>query len=377
MNNFTITHKDPHSKARTGRLNLAHGAVATPVFMPVGTQGSVKNISAPELQALPSKLILGNTYHLYLRPGTEVLGRAGGLHNFANWSGNLLTDSGGFQVFSLSSQMKLSEEGVNFSSHIDGSKHFFSPEKVVEIQRVIGSDIMMPLDECLPHSASYQYAQNSTSRTHRWFIRAQKALQNTQPHYGHSQYLFPIVQGGMYEDLRKYSCEFARAQNSLGIAIGGLSVGEEKKQMQDLCALCCEHLPEEKPRYLMGVGRPEDLLYGISVGVDMFDCVMPCRNARNGQLFTLEGVINIRNQKWQFDNSPIDETLPNAPLSQTHSKAYLRHLFISKEGLAARIATLHNLAFYMHLVTIAREKIAEGTFYNWIQEIMPKLNCRL
>lgn len=377
MNHFIITHQDPHSEARRGKLSLSHGIVDTPIFMPVGTQGTVKNISSSELLALPSNLILGNTYHLYLRPGMEVLSAVQGLHNFANWPRNLLTDSGGFQVFSLATQMKLSEEGVAFSSHIDGSKHFFSPEKVIEIQRIIGSDIMMPLDECLPHTVSYHYARSSTARTHRWFARAKTCLANQAPRYAHEQALFPIVQGGMYKDLRKYSCDFASEQESLGIAIGGLSVGEEKSQMQELCAWSCENLPKEKPRYLMGVGRPEDLLYGISVGVDMFDCVMPTRNARNGQLFTMQGVLNIRNQKWQYDNSPIDASLSNATLSKEYSKAYLRHLFISKEGLAARIASLHNLAFYLHLMEIARQKIATGDFFQWMQALMPKLRNKL
>lgn len=377
MNNFVITHRDINSRARRGYLKLAHGVVETPVFMPVGTQATVKYLSSQELTELPSKLILANTYHLYLRPGMEVIARAEGLHNFAHWSGNLLTDSGGFQVFSLAAQMKLSEEGVSFRSHIDGSKHFFSPEKVIAIQRVLGSDIIMPLDECIPHTAEYHYVQQSTQRTHRWFARSHKAMQISQAHYAHPQYLFPIVQGGMYPDLRKRSCEFASGQDSLGIAIGGLSVGEEKTQMQDLCALCCEQLPPDKPRYLMGVGRPEDLLFGISVGVDMFDCVMPSRNARNGQLFTMEGIINIRNQKWQYDNSPIDLSLANAPLSQTYTKAYLRHLFVSQEGLAARIATLHNLAFYMHLMQLARQKIEAGSFQTWMQELSSKLRHRL
>lgn len=377
MNYFSITHQDPASKARSGKLVLAHAIVETPVFMPVGTQGTVKNMSADELLNLPSNLILGNTYHLYLRPGMEVLAQAQGLHNFANWPRNLLTDSGGFQVFSLAEKMKLSEEGVTFYSHIDGSKHFFSPEKVVEIQRIIGSDIMMPLDECLMHTASYQYAMDSTLRTHRWFTRAKNTLASTQKLYAHEQQIFPIVQGGMYKDLRQMSCNFASEQGTLGIAIGGLSVGEEKAQMQELCALCCDNLPRDKARYLMGVGRPEDLLYAISTGVDMFDCVMPSRNARNGQLFTMQGILNIRNQKWKYDNSPIDASIPNAPLSQKYTKAYLRHLFISKEGLAARIATMHNLAFYSYLMSLARQKIKDGNFAQWANNLIPRLSHKL
>lgn len=374
---FSLLHTDKNCAARTGRLDLAHASIDTPVFMPVGTQGTVKNIPPDKIYSAGASLILGNTYHLYLRPGQEILKTAGGLHQFSAWQGALLTDSGGYQVFSLSERRKISEEGVLFHSHIDGSRHLFTPESVVQIQKNIGADIIMAFDECIPHDASYTYAQTSTERTHRWFQRCLDAFRRLPATYGYAQHLFPIVQGGMYADLRKLSCDFLAPQPSVGIAIGGLSVGEEKNLMYEMCALCCENLPNHKARYLMGVGTPADLLTCIGYGVDMFDCVMPTRNGRNGLLFTTAGILHIHNAKWKNDHSPIDAHLPNAPASQTFTKAYLRHLFHSGELLASHIASLHNIAFYVHLMQEARKHIQEGDFTTWKESMLPLLNHKL
>ncbi len=369
--NFQVTGRDPHSNARAGLLSTAHGDIPTPIFMPVGTAGSVKAVHQRELVTdIGAKIILGNTYHLYLRPGLELLGRAGGLHGFMNWKGPLLTDSGGYQVYSLSENRKISSEGVTFRSHIDGSKHFFSPESVIDIQRTIGADIIMALDECTPYPCDLTYARKSMKITHDWLTRCVSRMKETSPAYGHDQSLFPIVQGSTYPDLRKESAEYIAAAGMSGNAIGGLSVGEPADEMYAMTSLVCSILPAEKPRYLMGVGTPENLLEAIALGVDMFDCVLPTRNARNGMLFTSQGIINIRNEKWKDDLSPIDPAL-GGYASSAHSKAYLRHLIISKEILGAQIATLHNLTFYLWLVREARTRIEAGTFRSW-KEVMTK-----
>ncbi len=373
---FEILHQDPNSQARTGLIRTDHGNIETPVFMPVGTVGSVKGIAQESLaDLLDAKIILGNTYHLYLRPGTQVLEGAGGLHRFMSWDRPLLTDSGGYQVYSLGAQRKIKEEGAEFRSHIDGSKQLFTPELVIDIQRKIGADIIMSFDECCPYPTTYEYARQSMERTHRWIKRGFDAMRSTAPLYGHRQSLFPIIQGGTYPDLRKRSTEFSMETMAEGHAIGGLSVGEPEELMYEMVAICCAMLPREKPRYLMGVGTPWNLLENIELGIDMFDCVMPTRNGRNGMLFTSLGIINIKNRKWAEDYSPVDETLPNSP-SARYSKAYLRHLFMSKELLGLQLASLHNLSFYLNLMRQARAQIREGRFTSWKNKTLPLLKQR-
>ncbi len=375
--NFTIKQTDPHTKARAGLMKTDHGEILTPIFMPVGTVGSVKAVTQQQLAAdVDAKIILGNTYHLYLRPGMEVLKAAGGLHRFMGWDRPILTDSGGYQVFSLASSRKITEDGVVFQSHIDGSKHLFTPENVMDIQRTIGADIIMAFDECPPFPSEYQYVKESMDLTHRWLKRCVKRFGETSNGYGYTQNLFPIVQGGTFADLRKESCAFISAMDAPGNAIGGLSVGEPTEMIYEYCALSCDHLPDKKPRYLMGVGTPWDLLECISLGVDMFDCVMPTRNGRNAMLFTTEGVINIDNKKWEYDFSPLDPGLPNE-FSRHYNKSYLRHLVKSKEILGLTIASIHNLAFYLWLVKEARRKIIEGDFQSWKKSIIPVLKTRL
>lgn len=374
---FRIDHRDSGSAARAGELNTDHGVIQTPVFMPVGTVGSVKGISQNELkEQIGAKIILGNSYHLYLRPGTEILNRAGGLHKFMSWNLPILTDSGGYQVFSLSNNRKITEKGYAFSSHIDGSKHIFTPESVVDIQRIIGSNIIMALDECTPYPCEYEYAKNSMELTHRWLERGIIHFEASRPIYGHSQSFFPIVQGSVYTDLRKQSAEMISSFNQEGNAIGGLSVGEPEEQMYEMCEVVTQILPQDKPRYLMGVGTPANILESIALGVDMFDCVMPTRNGRNGMLFTSNGIINIKNEKWKDDFSPIDET-ETSGVGKQYSKAYLRHLINAKEMLGAQIASIHNLSFYMWLMNEARDKIANNTFADWKNKMLPKLKTRL
>ncbi|HEY8938274.1 MAG TPA: tRNA guanosine(34) transglycosylase Tgt [Cyclobacteriaceae bacterium] len=374
---FQLTARDPKSHARAGILETGHGPIQTPIFMPVGTAGSVKAVHQRELEDdIQAQIILGNTYHLYLRPGTELLEKAGGLHKFNGWSKPLLTDSGGYQVYSLGANRKIKDDGVTFKSHIDGSKHLFTPEGVMDIQRAIGADIIMAFDECTPYPCDYKYARNSMALTHQWLKRCVDRVNSTEPKYGYEQALFPIVQGSVYKDLREQSAEFIASQNQWGNAIGGLSVGEPHEDMYAMTSLVCGILPADKPRYLMGVGTPENILECIALGIDMFDCVMPTRNARNGMLFTAEGIINIRNEKWKDDLSPIDATL-GGYASTFYSKAYLRHLVINKEILGAQIASIHNLTFYMWLVKEARLKIAEGTFSIWKNEMVQKVKRRL
>ncbi len=374
---FKILSKDNNSRARVGAITTDHGEIPTPIFMPVGTAGSVKAVHQRELeQDIDAKIILGNTYHLYLRPGLDVLAKAGGLHKFNGWSRPMLTDSGGYQVYSLSENRKINSEGVTFKSHIDGSKHFFSPEGVMDIQRKIGADIIMAFDECTPYPCEYSYAKKSLKITHEWLGRCIKQFHNTAPLYGYEQTLFPIVQGSVYPDLRKESAEFIAMQNQPGNAIGGLSVGEPHEEMYAMTELVCSILPEDKPRYLMGVGTPENILESIALGIDMFDCVMPTRNARNGMLFTTQGIINIRNEKWKDDLSPLDPGL-EAYGSNFYSKAYLRHLIISKEILGAQIASIHNLTFYLWLVKQARLKIEAGTFKEWKARMVKVVSHRL
>ncbi len=374
---FQIHAKDPGSNARAGTLTTAHGDIPTPIFMPVGTAGSVKAVHQRELkQDIDAKIILGNTYHLYLRPGLEVLEKVGGLHKFNGWDRPILTDSGGYQVYSLGANRKITEAGVIFKSHIDGSRHTFTPETVMDIERTIGADIIMAFDECTPYPCEYKYAKDSMEMTHRWLKRCIKRVEETQPLYGYEQTLFPIVQGSVYKDLREKSAEFIAQQNQAGNAIGGLSVGEPHEEMYAMTRLVCGILPADKPRYLMGVGTPENILECIALGIDMFDCVMPTRNARNGMLFTTQGVINIRNEKWKDDLSPIDLEL-GGHVSVFYSKAYLRHLIISKEILGAQIASIHNLTFYLWLVKQARQKIEEGVFTTWKNEMVKKLSDRL
>jgi queuine tRNA-ribosyltransferase len=374
---FKLTASDAHSKARAGVLVTDHGEIPTPIFMPVGTAGSVKAVHQRELENdIHAKIILGNTYHLYLRPGIELLEKAGGLHKFNGWLHPILTDSGGYQVYSLSENRKINQEGVTFKSHIDGSKHFFSPESVMDIQRSIGADIIMAFDECTPYPCEYDYAKKSMKLTHDWLARCVARIHSTEPKYGYSQTLFPIVQGSTFKDLRQQSAEFIASQNQEGNAIGGLSVGEPHELMYEMTDLVCGILPADKPRYLMGVGTPENMLECIALGVDMFDCVMPTRNARNGMLFTTQGIINIRNEKWKDDLSAIDETL-GGYVSTFHSKAYLRHLIINKEILGAQIASIHNLTFYLWLVKEARRKIEEGTFYEWKNSMVKTVTNRL
>lgn len=374
---FTLEHTDAASKARAGLITTDHGDIQTPIFMPVGTAGSVKAVSQQQLeQQVKAQIILGNTYHLYLRPGLEVLEKAGGLHRFNGWHKPILTDSGGYQVFSLSGTRKIKEEGVTFQSHIDGSKHLFTPERVMDIQRSIGGDIIMAFDECPPGGSEYGYARKSLELTNRWLDRCYTQFNATPDKYGYTQNLFPIVQGATYKDLRKQSCEYITAKQAPGNAIGGLSVGEPEPVMYEICDWCCDHLPQQKPRYLMGVGTPWNILECISMGVDMFDCVMPTRNGRNAMLFTTQGVINIDNKKWEFDYSPIDEGLP-CETSQYYTKAYLRHLFKSGEILALNIASIHNLAFYLWLAGEARRHIVEGDFATWKNEMVVRLKTRL
>lgn len=374
---FKLTSVDPKSAARTGILQTGHGEIQTPIFMPVGTAGSVKAVHQRELEYdVQAQIILGNTYHLYLRPGTDLLERAGGLHRFNGWSKPILTDSGGYQVYSLGANRKITEEGVIFKSHIDGSKHTFSPESVMDIQRTIGADIVMAFDECTPYPCEYAYAKNSMNMTHRWLKRCVDRMAETEPRYGYEQALFPIVQGSVYNDLRKMSAEFIASQDQPGNAIGGLSVGEPHEDMYAMTSLVCGILPQDKPRYLMGVGTPENILECIALGIDMFDCVMPTRNARNGMLFTTQGIINIRNERWKDDLSPIDATL-GGYVSTFHSKAYLRHLIINKEILGAQIASIHNLTFYLWLVSEARKQIEAGTFTTWKNNMVKIVSQRL
>jgi queuine tRNA-ribosyltransferase len=374
---FEVIAKDPSSSARAGLIRTDHGEIPTPIFMPVGTAGSVKAVTGDQLvQEVNAKIILGNTYHLYLRPGTEVLEKAGGLHQFMNWKRPILTDSGGYQVFSLAGTRKISEEGVVFKSHIDGSPHMFSPEKVMDIQRSIGGDIIMAFDECPAFGTGYEYAEKSMNLTHRWLDRCFKRFDETPDPYGYTQNLFPIVQGGIFENLRRESCAYIASKDAQGNAIGGLSVGEPDNELYSMTALCCENLPPEKPRYLMGVGTPWNLLECISLGIDMFDCVMPTRNGRNGMLFTSRGVINIDNKKWENDFSPIDDGT-NCSFSNQYSKAYLRHLLKSKELTGLTIASVHNLSFYLQLVQQAREHILAGDFSSWKSQQTGVLKERL
>jgi queuine tRNA-ribosyltransferase len=374
---FNLLHTDPLSKARAGTIQTDHGEIETPIFMPVGTAGTVKSVHQRELKNdIQAQIILGNTYHLYLRPGTELLEKAGGLHKFNGWDGPILTDSGGYQVFSLSAIRKIKEEGVTFTSHIDGSKHFFTPERAIDIQRSIGGDIIMAFDECTPYPCEYNLAKKSMELTHRWLKRCCDHFDATKPLYGYSQTLFPIVQGSTYADLRKQSAEFIAEQNREGNAIGGLSVGEPAEMMYEITDQVTDILPKDKPRYLMGVGTPANILEGIALGVDMFDCVMPTRNARNGMLFTKNGIINIRNEKWKDDLSPI-EADGATYVDIQYTKAYLRHLTISKEMLAAQIASIHNLGFYLWLVKEARKQIIEGNFTTWKKDMVEKVSRRL
>ena len=363
--------------ARAGTITTDHGRIETPIFMPVGTIGSVKALSQQQLkEQVDPHIILGNTYHLYLRPGMETMEAAGGLHQFMNWERPILTDSGGFQVFSLAANRKINEEGVMFQSHIDGSRHLFTPEKVMDIERTIGADIMMAFDECPPANSEYNYALNSMKLTHRWLDRCCTHFNNTPDRYGYSQNLFPIVQGAVYHDLRTASCQYIASKGATGNAIGGLSVGEPEPVMYEICQLCCEQLPSDKPRYLMGVGTPWNLLECIALGVDMFDCVMPTRNGRNAMLFTTRGIINIDNKKWERDFSPIDEGL-DCVTSQYYNKAYVRHLFKSGELLGLTIASIQNLAFYLWLVKEARRRIVAGNFKQWKEDMIPVLKTRL
>lgn len=374
---FTISNFDKESSARAGIIKTSHGEIQTPIFMPVGTLGTVKAVHQTELEMdIKAQIILGNTYHLYLRPGTGILEKAGGLHKFMNWDKPILTDSGGYQVFSLAGMRKIKEEGVIFSSHIDGSKHLFTPENVVDIQRIIGADIIMALDECPPYPCDYKYAENSMNLTHRWLERGIKHFKETSGIYGYDQHYFPIVQGSTYPELRKQSAQTIAEMDCEANAIGGLSVGEPTEMMYEMLEMTTNILPKEKPRYLMGVGTPENILEGISMGVDMFDCVMPTRNARNGMLFTWDGTINIKNKKWEDDFSPID-LKGKSFVDSYYSKAYLRHLMKTGERLASQIASIHNLAFYIDLVQTARQKIIDGTFSEWkkiaIKDISTKL----
>lgn len=374
---FQLQHTDTNSKARAGLMITDHGEIQTPIFMPVGTAGSVKAVSQHQLQTdVNAQIILGNTYHLYLRPGLEVMENAGGLHRFMGWDRPILTDSGGYQVFSLSGTRKIKEEGVTFQSHIDGSKHLFTPEKVMDIQRIMGADIIMAFDECPPGKSEFGYAQKSMLMTHRWLDRCFTQFNSTQDKYGFTQNLFPIVQGATFHELRKESCEYISSKQANGNAIGGLSVGEPEEVMYDICSLCCENLPENKPRYLMGVGTPWNILQNISLGVDMFDCVMPTRNGRNGMLFTTKGVMNIDNKKWEKDFSVLDDGF-NCEVSNYYSKAYLRHLVKSKEVLGLTIASIHNLAFYMWLVKQARLHIEKGDFLSWKNDMVVQLKTKL
>jgi len=374
---FEIQHSDPNSNARAGKITTDHGDIETPIFMPVGTVASVKAVHFHELKEdIKAQIILGNTYHLFMRPGVDTLERAGGLHKFNGWDRPILTDSGGYQVFSMSANRKLKEEGATFRSHIDGSKHLFTPENVVDIQRTIGADIIMAFDECTPGTADFQYAKKSMELTHRWLERGLTHFDRTEPKYGYSQTFFPIVQGCVYPDLRRQSAEFIASQNREGNAIGGLAVGEPIDKMYEMIEIVNEILPKDKPRYLMGVGTPQNILEGIERGVDMFDCVMPTRNGRNGMLFTSHGIMNMRNERWKNDFSPLDE-YGTSYVDSCYSKAYLRHLFISKELLAMQIASIHNLAFYLWLVGEARKHIQAGDFTTWKKGMIEETGRRL
>ena len=374
---FDLLQKDPQSKARAGSITTDHGVIETPIFMPVGTVASVKGVHQRELKNdINPDIILGNTYHLYLRPQTEILEKAGGLHKFMNWDRNILTDSGGYQVYSLSANRKIKEEGVKFKSHIDGSYHFFTPENVMEIQRTIGADIIMAFDECTPYPCDYNYAKRSMHMTHRWLDRCISHLDNLPFKYGYEQTFFPIVQGSTYKDLRRQSAEYIANSGQQGNAIGGLSVGEPAEEMYAMTEVVCEILPEDKPRYLMGVGTPINILENIALGIDMFDCVMPTRNARNGMLFTANGTINIKNKKWEADFSPIDE-MGITFVDTEYTKAYLRHLFAANEFLGKQIATIHNLGFYMWLVREARKHILAGDFRPWKEMMVKNMSQRL
>lgn len=374
---FSILGRDAQSSARAGQIKTDHGTIQTPIFMPVGTAGTVKAVHQRELKEdVKAEIILGNTYHLYLRPGLEILKSAGGLHGFNGWERPILTDSGGYQVYSLSDRRKLNEEGVTFQSHIDGSRHKFSPENVMDIQRIIGADIIMAFDECTPYPCEYGYAERSMKLTHQWLSRCVKRFHETDPLYGYNQSLFPIVQGSTYADLRRESAEYIASVGAEGNAIGGLSVGEPHEIMYEMTALVCSILPDEKPRYLMGVGTPANILESIALGVDMFDCVMPTRNGRNGMLFTSQGIINIRNEKWKSDFSQIDSD-GQMFVDAQYSKAYLRHLFVAGEMLGSMIASLHNLGFYLWLVREARKHILEGDFMQWKHGMVPRLTQRL
>lgn len=374
---FDLLHTDPQSKARAGTISTAHGKIETPIFMPVGTAGTVKGVHQHELEDdIKADIILGNTYHLFLRPGLEVLEAAGGLHKFMNWDKPILTDSGGYQVYSLSGTRKIKEEGVHFKSHIDGRKLFFSPEIAVDIQRTIGADIIMAFDECTPYPCDYQYAKKSMHMTHRWLKRCCIHFDQGEGKYGYEQTFFPIVQGSVYPELRKQSAEFIASMDREANAIGGLSVGEPKEEMYGMTDVVTDILPADRPRYLMGVGTPANILECIGLGIDMFDCVMPTRNARNGQIFTSEGIVNLRNKKWASDFSPLD---PNGTsyVDSKYSKAYLRHLIHSNEYLGKQIASIHNLAFYLWLVKEARAHIIAGDFRSWKDQMVPKLENRL
>jgi queuine tRNA-ribosyltransferase len=374
---FTLQHKDKYSSARAGLMETGHGPVETPIFMPVGTLGSVKAVHHRELlNDIKAQIILGNTYHLFLRPGLDVISNSGGLHNFINWHRPILTDSGGYQIFSLAENRKLKEDGAHFSSHIDGSKHVFTPENTVDIQRIIGADIIMAFDECTPFPCDYKYAKKSVELTHKWLERGIARYKNTQPHYNHQQAFFPIVQGSTYKELRILSAEKVAECNMDGNAIGGLSVGEPADHMYEMVEIVNNILPAEKPRYLMGVGTPANILEAIGLGVDMFDCVMPTRNGRNGMLFTKNGIMNMRNEKWKNDFSFLEDD-SDCFVDKTYSKAYLRHLLISKEILGAQIATIHNLHFYLWLVREARKQIFNDTFANWKNEMIKRTTNRL
>lgn len=374
---FELEHSEQNSKARAGTITTDHGQISTPIFMPVGTVGSVKAVTQHQLaNDVKAQIILGNTYHLYLRPGLETIEKAGGIHKFLNWKKPILTDSGGYQVFSLAGTRKIKEEGVTFQSHIDGSRHLFSPERVMEIQRSIGADIMMAFDECPPSGSDHKYAKKSMELTHRWLDRCVNQFNASTDKYGYTQNLFPIVQGGTHKDLRKESCEYIVSKNATGNAIGGLSVGEPEPVMYEICDFCCDHLPKDKPRYLMGVGTPWNILECISMGIDMFDCVMPTRNGRNAMLFTTKGIINIDNKKWEHDFSPIDDGL-DCDVSNYYSKSYLRHLLRSKEILGLTIASIQNLALYMWLVAEARMKIKEDNFSSWKENMIFQLKQKL
>ena len=374
---FNLEFESKQGASRAGTITTDHGVIQTPIFMPVGTIGSVKAVTQQQLKTdIHAQIILGNTYHLYLRPGTEVMEAAGGLHRFMGWDRPILTDSGGYQVFSLASNRKIKPEGVLFQSHIDGSKHLFSPEKVMDIQRSIGADIIMAFDECPPYPSEYEYVQKSMNLTHLWLDKCFNRLAETPDLYGHTQNLFPIVQGGTYADLRKASCAYISSKNAVGNAIGGLSVGESEQELYDFTQLCCENLPVNKPRYLMGVGTPWNILEAIDLGVDMFDCVMPTRNGRNGMVFTSQGVINIKNKQWASDFSPLDPGIPNE-MSQYYTKAYMRHLFVADEILGLQLASIQNLSFYLWLVGQAREHIIAGDYSSWKKTMVAQISKRL